>query len=90
MAPHARRPFYYASERLVRGRRRGADRGAVRALRHVQYTACVAREIGGTHHRGVLPQGKLVLRVAVRRDNLLRMRRPLERADLSIGYTTLL
>ena len=82
MAPRASRQFDYASERLVR--RRGADRGAVRALRHVQYTVCVAREIGGTHHRGVLPQGELVVRVAVRRDNLLGMRRPLQCADLWI------
>ena len=49
------------------------------------YTARVAREIGGTHHRGVLPQGELVVRVAVRgRNNLLGLRRPLQCADLWI------
>ena len=69
----------YSTHNTHRG---GADGGAVGALRHVQHAARVARELGDAHHRGVLPQDELVVRVAVRADELLVVRRPLQRADL--------
>eukprot|EP00964_Phaeocystis_antarctica_P064192 scaffold38599_cov75-Phaeocystis_antarctica.AAC.1 len=71
------------AQRLVRSRR--DDRRAVWALREVEDARGVAGELGGLDHVRVLPQDELVVREAVRRDDLLVVHRPLQRADLRVG-----
>ena len=44
----------------------------------------MAGELGGLDHVRVLPQDELVVREAVRRDDLLVVHRPLQRAHLRV------
>mmetsp|Transcript_29692 Transcript_29692/g.90301 ORF Transcript_29692/g.90301 Transcript_29692/m.90301 type:complete len:318 (+) Transcript_29692:433-1386(+) len=70
------------AERLVG--RGGDDGGAVGRLRHVEHARGVPRQLGHLDHRRVLPQDELVVRVAVRRDELAVVLRPLKRANLRV------
>ena len=57
----------------------GGDGGAIGGSAPcVQNAARVPAQLGDAHHRGVLPQDELVVRVALRRDELLVVRRPLQ------------
>ncbi len=62
---------------------------AVRAHGHVEHTGLVAGEVRNLDHRGVLPQRELVLGEAVRRENLLLVLAPHERAHLRVGVDLL-
>eukprot|EP00962_Isochrysis_galbana_P008806 scaffold2456_cov129-Isochrysis_galbana.AAC.6 len=70
------------SERLICGGRHNCR--AVRRLRHVQNARGVPGQLGHLDHGRVLPENELVVRVAVRRDELFVVLGPLQRADLRV------
>lgn len=71
------------AESLVASSR--GDGGAVGAEREVEHAAGVAAELGHADHGGILPDDELVLREAVRRDELALVGVPLQSAHLRAG-----